>query len=586
MIRLRLLVLGIAVASGGCAYTDSIKADCVKGEVPGPMAIARVAGEAPAHDPAKDVLVRSLGSAGVYIQWQGAGVLVSPRFTAYPANARSLGRKLAADGAAIAAGLSKIEKSGVQAILVGGSDYERIADVVAVARALPNADIYVNQSGLNMLAAHVGQLEGRRGEKRTRIRAVNGDKLPRAAEQWVWLRGMDGGEIPIRIRAVPLKTPNPQAAPKSLIPLDNMHTDELFEGQRHAFAVELFDATRTKPQFELLAMGSGSKPDLKALDQEFDLLVVSLRRHASDKARASDLVQPTKAAHVMFVDYDLAHAKGQWTLHPDLDPKWVGRTLCGVDTALRTTGLKEREPRTSKTVYGGFWTMPSPGQWLVFSTATFEGLSNEEPAAGPLVAAYDRALLQSGEADLDGALKTLAGEIAAAQKEDRVDDPRLARLYVLAAAIVRKRDKNAAKARALLDRAIVLDHFVRLPIEFRDQKMKSLLAQARRAVTPPSEPIGLDDPVKHKDRTVSFEALIQVQAPENAQLVLYWRKMGVGEFASVPMRRLGNVATAELGAVAHRGADIEYFIYLFDDKQRPLANKGEQEDPLAFFLSD
>jgi hypothetical protein len=218
----------------------------------------------------------------------------------------------------------------------------------------------------------------------------------------------------------------------------------------------------------------------------------------------------------------------------------------------------------------------------VFATGMGGGEAPEEPG-DPLQAAYDRALLQATELDMEGAWKTLSGAIAAAQKRGSGEDPALARPIALAAAVLMSKDKDPAKATALLERAVSLDYYVGLPVELASPALKKALAKVRGGMSPPREPLQVFDPVARKDGSIAFRAHVQMETPPGAQVVLYWRKTGGGEFIALELATNGNLATAALPAVAHRGSDLDYFVYVFDAKQQPLANKGTAEEPVGFF---
>lgn len=577
------LVAGLTIV--GCKR-QQIDAPCLPGSgysVDGKK--HRLGDAAPTYDPDNDVVVRPLGAAGLYVEWRGNGVLISPQFTGYPTNAATAAtRRVSPDAKAIAAGLAHIDKSAVQAILVGSASYDRLADVVAIAKALPSADVFVNESGRNIMAAHIEGLEGRTsGAKKIRVRSMNGEDRPRLGSQAVWLRGSDGTEIPIRVRAFPLPTPDAEPQAELEDEWKRVRLGDFFEGRRHAFVVDMFDATRANAMFRMLVVGSGSEVSLADTGtSELDLVVAGLRMHAADGNGPSELLEDTRAAHVMFIDYATDDGKGRLALHPDLEREWIGESLCAVDRALKDTGLQQRAPRNRNgSMHGDYWTMPLPGEWMVISAA-LEGAAGQV-ASDPLVEARDGALAQVNDLDLDGAQKTLAGAVAAARSGGRAKDPMLAPLLALQAAVVHSSTADAEQTTKLLSEAVALDYYVSVPIELRTDELAALVKHVQAATSQPTKPVIATPPKRDEQRGLLFKALVQVPLPDGAQMVLYWRKVGTKEYQSVEMHRFGNVVTGLVPATEHRGADVEYFIYAFDSAYKPLANDGDRDNPLKAF---
>jgi|SRR5947208_1745540 len=100
-----------------------------------------------------DVGLRYLGAGGLYIEWQGHALLMSPFFS-NPGVSQVLFRPLASDARAVQKGLAGMDLSRVRAIAAGHSHYDHIGDLPLVAQEyVPRVPIYVNQTGANALAS-------------------------------------------------------------------------------------------------------------------------------------------------------------------------------------------------------------------------------------------------------------------------------------------------------------------------------------------------------------------------------------------------------------------------------------------------
>lgn len=205
--------------------------------------------------------------------------------------------------------------------------------------------------------------------------------------------------------------------------------------------------------------------------------------------------------------------------------------------------------------------------------------------AGPrddMKAAYWSAIEQFNNLDLDAAMATLDGAVSQAQAAGMSSDPVLAPLLVVRGGIIYTNTGDAARTVAALEEAVRADYYVQLPIELRSEELQGLLDQARsRAGQPPAEPVLHTAPTATLAGDLEFEAQMGIALPDGAQAALYWRKVGEPDFQTVSMDLFFNFATATIPASDHLNSDIEYFVYVFDANNQPLANKGDQDAPLA-----
>ncbi len=205
--------------------------------------------------------------------------------------------------------------------------------------------------------------------------------------------------------------------------------------------------------------------------------------------------------------------------------------------------------------------------------------------AGPrddLRGAYQSALQQYNDLSLDQAGATLDSALSQAQSSGLGTDIALAPLLVLRAGIIHAQTNDKQKTVAAMEEAVRIDYNVVLPIELRSSELQAMLDEARkRSGGSPGEPVQHTTPQPECLGDLQFEVVVALPA-EGGQVALYWRKEGEGTFErSLSMDLFGNLATASLPLSDHSGADLEYFVVVFDNNNQPLAGKGDQEAPLS-----
>lgn len=197
-------------------------------------------------------------------------------------------------------------------------------------------------------------------------------------------------------------------------------------------------------------------------------------------------------------------------------------------------------------------------------------------------ASYDQALAAFNELELDKAESILQQAIAAAESAGAGDDPSLASLHMMKAALIYTNEGDAGSSAIVseLEKAARLNYFVVVPLEVRSEGMSGFLKQARQRVgAAPTEAILHTPPQAACDGDLVFEALLGV--PDGGQAALYWRKQGdTAEPTGAAMDVFSNVATATITAAEHGNGPIEYFIFAFDQNNQPVANLGLEEAPL------
>jgi hypothetical protein len=205
-------------------------------------------------------------------------------------------------------------------------------------------------------------------------------------------------------------------------------------------------------------------------------------------------------------------------------------------------------------------------------------------ATADLKAAYNKALGQYNNLELDAAKATLE----AALSGTRADDPATAPLRMLNAVIIFSNTGKADETTAAFTDAVRADYNVTLPTELRSPDLQKFLEKARKAsgASAPSDSVvhTAPDVSDACGKDIVFTALAR-EVPEGGQVAFYWRSGGSGEFKTVTMDTFGNLATLTLTAADHADKSIEYFFYTFDSANKELGNKGDQDNPLKLELA-
>ena len=216
---------------------------------------------------------------------------------------------------------------------------------------------------------------------------------------------------------------------------------------------------------------------------------------------------------------------------------------------------------------------------LAIAALLSPGTAHADPL-DDLKATYNKALGQYNNLELDPALQVLDAALANAA----ADDPTTAPLRMLRAVIIFSNTGKKDQTVAAFVLAVKADYNIALPADLRSPDLQKLLDKARKEskAQPPSESLRHTAPSAEGCGTdLKFEAVTS-GIPDGGQAVLYWRPAGdKGEFKSVTMDGFGSIATATVLATDHGDQSVEYFIYVFDGANKPLGNKGDQENPLT-----
>jgi hypothetical protein len=366
----RILAVAVCLACTGCGHV-------IRGELapnhfgrdfdfrsPGCAAAPRPAAARP-----DDVLVRYLGAGGLYLEWQGVSLLTSPFFS-NPGRFRAPFARLTANRVRIDGGLKGMDLKDVRAILVGHSHYDHLADVPAVAESFcPTARIYVNRTGTNVLAGL--------GPLKERVDCLEDPEQ----KGWIYLRGEDKRELPIRFRAVetehaPLFWHLPwspgevkQAWDKGW---DGHRFRQLRVGQPFAFVIDLLDPDDPgRVRFRIYYQDAAS-PENKGYPEigdgrGYDLAVLCMASFRYVKNHPGGILGNLQPRHVLVTHYEDFFRDPQKPLRfvPLLTDRLADEFLVRVRTSLAgidTTGPIDPVCGPSSATA----TMPLPGEWVRF----------------------------------------------------------------------------------------------------------------------------------------------------------------------------------------------------------------------------
>lgn len=200
-------------------------------------------------------------------------------------------------------------------------------------------------------------------------------------------------------------------------------------------------------------------------------------------------------------------------------------------------------------------------------------------------AAYGRALAAFNDLEIEAALETVSAALAEADSSGSGEDPVLASLFLLRAGLRYSLEGAEGRAAILEDltKAVTLNYYVVVPLEFRSEELSAFLTEARRMSgrKAPSR-------IEHKlpevacEQDIQFEALLGV--PDGGTAVLYWKRASAETFQEVEMEVFSNVAETTVSAPEHGGFDVEYAIYSFDANGQAAYNKGTADQPIVLRL--
>ena len=308
--------------------------------------------------------VRYLGAGGVAIRWRGQILLTAPFFSNYGFPRVPFGR-LEPNGDAIKDGMASIPPAEVGAILAGHAHYDHLGDLPVVAeKYAPRAGVYVNDSGLNLLAHALG----------SRVTS-----LERSLETPVRLEDAEGRSLPFRVRAVasehaphflryhwaggPVKRPWTE-------PWERLRLWHMRSGTTLAYVIDLLDE-KDKARYRIYYQdaASGDHVGVPREDgQPYDLAILCIASHNWVEDAPQALLGRLRPRHVLVAHYeDFFRRGGNRPFVPLLTNGLANRYLVRVRDSLRGQGRLPAGPvGTVCGPSGAEWTMPLVGEEVRF----------------------------------------------------------------------------------------------------------------------------------------------------------------------------------------------------------------------------
>jgi hypothetical protein len=319
---------------------------------------------------ANEAVLRYLGAGGLYVEWQGSALLMSPFFSHRGALRAQSGR-LSSDEEAIRRGLGGMDLSRVRAIAAGHSHYDHLGDLPAVAEAYaPGARIYVNQAGFNALAP-LAPLAGR-------VASLEGEE----GKGWIWLREANGNRLPIRFHKVASEHA-PQfwhyhfAAGEIASPWtegwQHHRMRDLHAGQTFAFVIDLMSQDLSTVRFRMYYQDAANPeekgfPNFGELGPHgFDLAVLCMASYPFVHRHPESILGHLQPRHVLVTHYEdfFRDTRKPVRFVFPLTSGAADRFLVRTRAALAGGETKGPEG-TVCGPSGPAFTMPMPGEWIRF----------------------------------------------------------------------------------------------------------------------------------------------------------------------------------------------------------------------------
>lgn len=352
------------------------------------------------------LLVRYLRAGGVYFEWYGRALMTAPFASNYPILANRnltryrvrdqqrrcgdpfrtlLDQRVKPDQSAIDFVLGhdmRLER--VQALLVGHSHYDHLGDVPdLMLRKLPRATLYANQSAKNMLAGEP-HLEGRVVALSERSGWLRAD--PGAAASVIRFRPIRSGHAPnVALLGQTFSWASGSVDQPWSNPLSAHRTGELKGGTTYAFLIDFLDpedssrivfrvhyqdaasiAPEGYPSKELLAergvdLEVVTMPGRESLPPSHDRYPQGVLRH--NRARHALVIHYESFFHPVLEGERPADVRLLDTLRGAAGEEFLD-SVAGAIAASSCAA-----PLSVEGLKAAAFTVPVPGEWLVFDTA-------------------------------------------------------------------------------------------------------------------------------------------------------------------------------------------------------------------------
>lgn len=296
------------------------------------------------------VEVRTLGSGGAVIHWRGQSLLLGASYS-NPGLLRAYFWRGRANEALIDDALKNVEN--VRAVFAGHSHYDHIGDLPAVAARFPDAKIYLNASGVNIV----------NGEHLNVDPMQAGETIP--VGDAFRVTTIASGHAPqlCRSNRFPCTYAPGGVETVRTAPMSRQRLRTMRGGDTLAFAIELL-GERGETRFRIYYNDAAASSPLGLTAGPFDLAILTMAQWPWARDYPRDLLRALQPGHVLVSHWEyffrpttesskfvpLLHPEGFLRIVNDLVPESdaaPAKPVCGVATKR--------------------YTMPVPGSSLLFN---------------------------------------------------------------------------------------------------------------------------------------------------------------------------------------------------------------------------
>jgi L-ascorbate metabolism protein UlaG (beta-lactamase superfamily) len=301
------------------------------------------------------VEVRYLGSGGVYLRWRDDAILIGASFS-NPNVVRARFLRVKPNKKRVETALGDLDLRSVRAIFAGHSHYDHIADLPAVAQAIPGVPIHVNLSGARALDGEDGL--------RDRIVPLEAGKAIDVTSS-IRVRAVVSGHAPqlCRWSHAPCVYAKGELPARWTTPLTHHRLASMLGGQTYAFAIELHDGDTVR--YRIYYNDAAADSPLGQIAGDFDLAILCLAQWNYARDYPRDLLDVLRPRHVVVSHWDnfFVEARQSTRFVPTVSNANAAGFLRVVDQYVSGSGGPVNEVCGVKTAH---WTMPAPRSSMLF----------------------------------------------------------------------------------------------------------------------------------------------------------------------------------------------------------------------------
>jgi L-ascorbate metabolism protein UlaG (beta-lactamase superfamily) len=318
----------------------------------------------PPAAPPNALEVRALGSGGVALRWRDDVLLLGPYFSRPGSVVAAQFGRVRFDFDRIRRGMAPFADARVRAVIVGHSHFDHMADVPMVVKLhAPDAPVYANQTGVNMLRPYVDAKA---------VRPNEWTRIPNAPFRFLAIESAHAPQL-CGLNHWPCTYAMGEVDEPWSTPWTERHYRDLRCGQTHAFVIEVLNDDDTM-RCRIYYNDSAAQPPKGLPPPElapFDLAVVCMASYHFIHDYPERLLERAKPRHVVISHWDdfFEVQDGAWTFVPlltdDRANEFMRRMRDALDNIFNAAAPHPPlppvcGPSTER------WSMPVPGWPLYF----------------------------------------------------------------------------------------------------------------------------------------------------------------------------------------------------------------------------